>query len=89
MDVVDDAEEPTQPGRPLMLTGPPEARLAAELAVFARYHGERLDRLAAELRQAPMNAEQRARLAVDLRDMQEEVERGHLLLVPPVRRRIR
>lgn len=87
MDVVNDTEEPTHPGRPLLLTGPPEARLAAELAAFAHFHALRLDQLAAELRRSPMTADQRARLAVDLHDMVEEVERAHILLEKPPRRR--
>lgn len=86
-DLVDDREEPTQPGNHVLLSGPPEARMAAELAVFARYHAARLDQLAAELRLHPMTTEQRGSLAVDLRDMGEELERAHLLLVPPVKRR--
>lgn len=71
-----DDDEKTEPGRPSLLVGPPEARAIAELATTVSFYARRLELLSNAIRRNMLTDAQSLLLARDLRETGKEFLRG-------------
>jgi hypothetical protein len=77
-----DPDEVTAPGGPLLLDGPVEARAIADLAVMLKFYASQLEQLAGELRRGPATSEQRATLYQRMRSLAGDFAQITNLLAP-------
>ncbi len=77
-----DPDEVTAPGGPLLLEGPGEARAIADLAVMLKFYASQLEQLAGELRRGPATTEQRAGMYQRMRRLAGDFAQTTNLLAP-------
>jgi hypothetical protein len=77
-----DPEEKTEPGGPVLLEGPEEARALANLAVMLRFHAAQLEQMAGEVRRAPPTQEQKAALWQRMRGLASDFNQTANVLAP-------
>jgi len=62
-------DEVTEPGGPILLDGPEEARALANLAVMLRFYAAQMEQMAGEARRAPLEDEVRSAMWHRLRGL--------------------
>lgn len=75
-------EEVTEPGGPLLLEGPKEARDLANLAVMLRFYATQVEQLAAEARRSPLEPGQRGAMWQRLRGLANDFAQAANTMAP-------
>jgi hypothetical protein len=75
-------DEVTEPGAPVLLDGPKEARDLANLAVMLKFYAAQLEEMAGEARRAPLSTERRQAMWHRLRELTVDFIKATAVLAP-------